>query len=259
VPDPALAVTGYRLTRWTSGGTDTLTLPGTDVRYVFEGTTGGYQITALTTTGEVASAPVWQSADDDAPPPAAPVRAPARVRAGWTRAGGARVTWRTPAGDSHVDRWFVAVDGEVVAGNERPGRVPASVTLRAGLVPDGDHAVVVTFASTRDGTSASAGAALGARAPLSGHAVRAGAGRYRVELVVARSWARRVCGRAACPGLRLRLQVGRAGVTAWTDSAGGLGAIVRGPRRAAHLRVRVLPVSPRARLLRVPRLVLAVS
>src|SRR4051794_15584389 len=221
VPDPSLVVTGYRLTRFTAAGTEETSVPASDVRHVFPGTSGGYVVTALTANGEVSSAPVWFDIDDDPTPPAArtlPVRA---LTAVWTRAGALRLHWRNPAGNGHADRWTVLIDGEPMAGNDRPGTVPTAVRLPAGLLPPGDLAVAVVLGSTRDGTSSTAAVGVRARVPLSGRAVAAGPGRYRLDLAVAPSWARRACGRRVCVGVPLRGGAGPAWATGFTDGDGG--------------------------------------
>jgi hypothetical protein len=259
VPDPSLAVTGYRLTRFTAAGTQVLTVPASEVRHVFPGTSGGYVVTALTADGEVASAPVWFDIDDDPTPPAArtlPVRS---LTATWTRAGALRVGWRNPAGNGHADRWTVLVDGEPVAGNDRPGRVPSVVRLPARVLPPGDLAVAVVLGSTRDSTSSTAAVGVPARVPLSGRAVAAGPGRYRLDLAVAPSWARRACGRRVCVGVRLSVGSGRAWTTAYTDGDGNVSVIVPGPRGTSLVVARVTTAERRYRTLRMSRIGLHVD
>jgi Subtilase family len=258
-PDPSLAVIAYRLTRWDATGATVLTVPGTDVRHVFPGTSGGYTVTAVTVSGEVASAPVWFDAGDDGAPPAQPVLRPAALRAVRTRTGDVALTWTNPAGNTHVDRWSVSVDGEVVAANDRPGRLPSSVRVAAPDVPPGDLAIVVTLGSTTDGTSAAAATTLAAAVPISGRAVRAGPRRYRLQLDVAPSWARRVCRRSRCSGLALTITSGRHRTVTWTDASGGVAVVVPGPGHARRLVVAVTPVARRAASLAMRSLVLPVG
>ncbi len=259
VPDPSLVVTGYRLTRWTAGATIDVTVPAGAVRHVFPGTSGGYLVTALTAGGEVASAPVWFDLDDDPTPPAVRTLPVQALTATWTRSGALRLRWRNPGANAHADRWTVLVDGEPVAGNDRPGRVPSSVRLPAEVLPAGDLAVAVVVGSTRDATSAPAAVAVRARSPLAGRAVAAGPGRYRLDLAVAPSWARRACGRRVCVGVRLRVGSGGAWTPAFTDADGMVSVIVPGRRGASRLVARVEPVERRYRALRVPRIVLDVA
>jgi hypothetical protein len=259
VPDPSLVVTGYRLTRWTSGATTEVTLPPGDVRHVFPGTSGGYVVTALTGGGEVPSAPVWFDLDDDPTPPAVRTLPVQALQATWTRSGALRLRWRNPAANAHADRWTVLVDGEPVAGNDRPGRVPSSVRLPAQVLPAGDLAVAVVVGSTRDATSAPAAVAVAARSPLSGRAVAAGPGRYRLDLAVAPSWARRACGRRVCVGVRLRVGSGGVWTPAFTDADGTVSVIVPGRRGGSRVVARVEPVERRYRALRVSRIVLDVA
>jgi len=259
VPDPSLAVTGYRLTRFTAAGTDETTVAGTEVRHVFPGTSGGYVVTALTAGGEVPSAPVWFDIDDDPTPPATrtlPVRSLTTV---WTRTGALRLHWRNPAGNGHADRWTVLVDGEPVAGNDRAGRVPTAVRLPAGVLPPGDLAVAVVLGSTRDGTSGTASIGVPARVPLSGRAVAAGPGRYRLDLAVAPSWARRACGRRVCVGVRLRVGSGPTWTSAFTDGDGGVSVLLPGPRGASRVVARVTTVERRYRALRMNRIAVHVA
>ncbi|MGZ4602196.1 MAG: S8 family peptidase [Kineosporiaceae bacterium] len=259
VPDPSLAVTGYRLTRFDASGTTTVDVPASDVRHVFPGTAGGYTVTALTASGDLTSAPVWFSADDDGMPPAAPVLPATGLRARWGRGGSVTVIWALPPGDEHVDRWSLVLDGTVIAGNDRPGRIPSTVRIPPAAVPAGDVGVAVMLGSTRDGTSAAAVTALGAAAPLSGRAVPAGRGRYLLDQAVAPSWARKACGRPRCSGVAVAVISGRHRTTAWTDADGGLRAVVVAARGAHRLAVRVEPVRRRHRALRMARLLLPVS
>jgi hypothetical protein len=258
-PDPSLAAGVYRLTRWDATGATAVTVPGTDVRHVFPGTSGGYTVTALTAAGEVASAPVWFDADDDSGPPVRPVVRPSGMHAIRSRTGDVRLTWTNPAANSHVDRWNVTVDGELVAGNDRPGRVPSSIRLPAPRMPAGDLAIVVTLGSTTDRTSAAAATTLAAAVPISGRATSAGPRRYRLQLEVAPSWARRVCRRPRCSGLALTITSAGHRTTTWTDASGGAGVVVPGPRHAGRLIVRVTPVSRPARPLAMRRLLLLVG
>jgi subtilisin family serine protease len=258
VPDPALAVTGYRLTRYTADGTADVTVPAGDVRHVFPGTAGGFVVTALSASGEVPSAPVWFSADDDPSPPATRTLPVARLRARWTRDHGLRVTWSNPAGNDHADRWTVLVDGEPVAGNDRPGRVPSAVTLPARVLPSGDLVVAVVLGSTRDATSSTAAAAVAARVPLSGRAVPAGPGRYRLDLAVAPSWARRACGRRVCVGVKVVVTAGTYRTATYTDADGTVSVVVRGPRSARAVAVRVT-VPRTVRVLGMSRLAVRVA
>jgi hypothetical protein len=101
--------------------------------------------------------------------------------------------------------------------------------------------------------------AVAARSPLSGRAVAAGPGRYRLDLAIAPSWARRACGRSVCVGVRLRVGSGRAWTPAYTDADGTVSVIVPGRRGASRLVARVEPVERRYRALRVPRIVLDVA
>jgi hypothetical protein len=127
--------------------------------------------------------------------------------------------------------------------------------------------VVVVLGSTRDATSATAAVAVPARVPLSGRAVAAGPGRYRLDLAVAPSWARHACGRRVCSGVRVLVRHapapgrGPAGAwtTAWTDGEGRISVFVRAPRRSAHVVVRVAPAERRYRVLRMGRLTLPVD
>jgi subtilisin family serine protease len=257
-PDPSLAVSAYRLTRWDSTGATVVTVRGTDVRHVFPGTSGGYTVTALTAAGEVPSAPVWFDADDDGAPPVRPVLRPTGLHAVRTRTG-VTVAWTNPAANTNVDRWNVSVDGEVVASNDRPGRVPSSVRIPASDVPPGDLAIVVTLGSTTDGTSATAATTSAAAVPISGRATSAGPRRYRLQLDVAPSWARRVCRRAHCSGLALTITIAGHRTTTWTDASGGVGAVVPGPQHARRLVVRVTPVARRAAVLTMRTLLLPVA
>jgi hypothetical protein len=259
VPDPSLVVTGYRLTRFTADGTDETTVPASDVRHVFPGASGGYVVTALTAGGEVPSAPVWFDIDDDPTPPAArtlPVRS---LTAVWTRTGALRLRWRNPARNDHADRWTVLVNAEPVAGNDRPGRVPPAVRLPAAVLPAGDLVVTVVLGSTRDGTSSTASIGVPARVPLSGRAVAAGPGRYRLDLAVAPSWARRACGRRICVGVRLLVGSGHAWTTAFTDGDGSVSVLVPGPRGTSRVVARVKTVERRYRALRMNRLAVHVD
>ncbi len=263
-PDPVLAVTGYRFTRFTATGTDEVVLPPGQVRRVVAGTSGGYVVTALTAAGDVASPPLWFDADDVSTPPATATSAARRVRARWA-GGDLLLSWTNPRTNTHADRWAVLVDGEPVAGNERPGRVPSSVRLPARRLPAGDLVVVVVLGSTRDATSATTAVAVRARVPLSGRAVAAGPGRYRLDLAVAPSWARHACGRRVCAGVRVLVRHvparGPAGAwtTTWTDGEGRISVFVRAPRRSARVVVRVTPAERRYRVLRMGRLTLQVG
>ena len=167
--------------------------------------------------------------------------------------------WRNPGANGHADRWTVLVNGDPVAGNDRPGRVPSSVRLPARVLPAGDLVVAVVVGSTRDGTAAAAAAAVAARQPLSGRAVAAGPGRYRLDLTLAPSWARRACGRRACAGIRLRIGSGRAWTPTWTDADGTVSVIVPGRRDASRVVARIAPVERRYRALAMHRIVLTVS
>jgi hypothetical protein len=100
---------------------------------------------------------------------------------------------------------------------------------------------------------------LAAAVPLSGTAVLAGPGRYRLQLDVAPSWARRVCRRSRCTGLALVVAAGRNRTTGWTDAAGGAALVLPGPRHARRLVVSVTPLARRARSLAMRRLVLPVG
>jgi hypothetical protein len=95
-----------------------------------------------------------------------------------------------------------------------------------------------------------------ARVPFSGRAVAAGPGRYRIDLDVAPSWARRACGRRVCVGVRLRVGSGGAWTPAFTDADGAVFALVPGPRGASRVVARVEPVERRHRALRMRRIVL---
>jgi hypothetical protein len=236
-----------------------VTVPPSDVRHVFPGTSGGYVVTALTPDGEVASAPVWFDMDDEGVPPATrtlPVRS---LTTTWTRAGALWVGWRNPAGNGHADRWTVLVNGEPVAGNDRPGRLPSTVRLPAAVLPPGDLAVAVVLGSTRDGTSSTAAIGVPARVPLSGRAVAAGPGRYRLDLAVAPSWARRACGRRLCVGVRLFVGSGHAWTPAFTDGDGSVSVIVPGRRGTSRVVAQVTTAERRYRALRMPRLALHVD
>jgi hypothetical protein len=229
------------------------------------GTSGGYVVTALTAGGEVASPPLWFDADDDTVPPATVTLPARRLHGTWATSGDLLLRWTNPSGNTHVDRWVVLVDGEPVAGNDRPGRVPSSVRLPARRVPAGDIVVAVVLGSTRDATSATAAVAVGARVPLTGRAVAAGPGRYRLDLAVAPSWARRACGRRVCAGVRVVVRSvpsrGPAGAwtTTWTDGDGRISALVRAPRGSARITVRLATAERRYRVLRMGRLTLPVG
>jgi hypothetical protein len=131
--------------------------------------------------------------------------------------------------------------------------------VRAAVRAAGDLVVAVVVGSTRDGTAAAAAAAVAARQPLSGRAVAAGPGRYRLDLTLAPSWARRACGRRACAGIRLRIGSGRAWTPAWTDADGTVSVIVPGRRDASRVVARIAPVERRYRALAMHRIVLTVS
>jgi hypothetical protein len=95
--------------------------------------------------------------------------------------------------------------------------------------------------------------------PLSGRAVAAGPGRYRLDLAVAPSWARRACGRRVCVGVRLRVRTGHTWTTAWTDGDGSVFVIVPGPRGASRVVARVTTTEHRYRALRMKRIALHVD
>ena len=123
--------------------------------------------------------------------------------------------------------------------------------LRGNVV---DLAVAVVLGSTRDGTSSTAATGVPARVPLSGRAVAAGPGRYRLDLAVAPSWARRACGRRVCVGVRLLVGSGHAWTTAFTDADGSVSVLVPGPRRTSRVVARVKTAEGRYRALRMARI-----
>ena len=253
VPDPALVVSGYRLTSYTARGVTSVALPADRVRHVVRVGEGGWTITAQTPTGRVTSAPVWSSVEDTGQPPAVQMAAPERLSAQWDSRGSLVVTWRNPARNGRrADRWSLAVDDVPVRGNERPGAVPTRVVLPAGELPAGDLRVSVVVGSTRDQTDAEAGVTRPARVPFSGRAVRAGAGRYRVYLVLAPSWARRACGRQRCVGQEVTVVAAGRAYRSWVDGSGTVTASVVARAGVSRIGVRVRAVDRRHRLLDMP-------
>jgi hypothetical protein len=117
----------------------------------------------------------------------------------------------------------------------------------------------VVLGSTRDSTSSTAAIAVHARAPLSGRAVAAGPGRYRLDLAVAPSWARRACARRVCVGVRLLVGSGHAWTTAYTDGDGNVSVIVPGPRGTSRVVARVTTAERRYRALRMNRIAVHVD
>jgi hypothetical protein len=253
VPDPGLVVTGYRVTQFTAAGARSVDLPRTAVRYVAPVASAGFTVTARTTRGAVTSAPVWSSIEDTGEPPAVQVAAPEQLRTRWTESGALSVSWRNPDRNTRrADRWSVSVDDARLRGNERPGRVPSAVVIPASELPSGDLRVGVVVGSTRDRTDAEAVATRSARYPITGRAVAAGPGRYRLYLDVAPSWSRRACSAVRCPGTALTLRVSGRPYTTWVDSTGGATATVAGPAGVRRLEVAVTAVDRGRRVLDMP-------
>jgi hypothetical protein len=117
----------------------------------------------------------------------------------------------------------------------------------------------VVLGSTRDSTSSTAAVGVPARVPLSGRAVAAGPGRYRLDLAVAPSWARRACGRRVCVGVRLLVGSGHSWTTAWTDGDGDVSVVVPGPRGSSRVVARVTTAERRYRALRMNRVAVHVA
>ena len=217
-------------------------------------------VTALTASGEVPSAPVWFDIDDDPTPPAAadPARPLAHQRLD---------PYRRPApalAQPRRERPRRPLDGarrRRARGRQRPpgSPCPRPSACRPGCFLRGDLAVAVVLGSTRDGTSSTAAVGVPARVPLSGRAIAAGPGRYRLDLAVAPSWARRACGRRVCVGVRLRVRSGHAWTTAFTDGGGGVSVLVPGPRGTPRVVARVTTAERRYRALRMNRIALHVD
>jgi hypothetical protein len=196
VPDPTFAVTGYRITRWTTAGTATRTVDSGTVRAVFPAGPAGYQVTALTADGDVPSAPLWFPLAGQDYTPLYPVTG---LKAAWTASGGISLHWSNPPKNrGRADQYAVLINGDVAV-NVQKVTIPASAVIPASLVPAGDLVVSVMLGSSSSLDVEESRVALVARVPFSGTAAPAGSGRYRVDLALAPS-RRAQCGGSKCTG-----------------------------------------------------------
>jgi subtilisin family serine protease len=241
-PDATAQVTGYTVTAYTPKGTTTTNLPGSAVRLVTTVTTGGYVVTAHTSTGDITAPAVWYSTADDASAELTPIHAVQHLKAHFTAKGKLAITWLNPkANKGRVDLVFVVVNDNLSYVHQ--GKVSDHVTLSGAAVPPGDLAVVVDVVSTQDFSDASAKTKLGARVPLSGSAVRAGYGRYRLTLDLAASWGHRACSLTTCEGVKLYVVSGGKVYAAYLDSNGEAVLTIRNKNHLKVLGVRVRSAS----------------
>jgi hypothetical protein len=241
-PDATAKVTGYSVTTYTPKGTTTKDLPATAVRMVTAVTTGGYVITAHTTSGDITSPPVWYSVADDASAGMTPVKAVQHLKAHFSKKGAVVVSWVNPKGNKgHADFVFVVLNNELAYFHQ--GKIPTHVTVKPGNVPPGDLVVLVDIVSSQDFTDASTFVNLGARVPFSGTAARAGTGRYRLTFDLAGSWGHRVCHVRSCEGVKLYVVSGGKVYVAYLDENGEAVATVQNKNHLKALDVRVRTAS----------------
>jgi subtilisin family serine protease len=205
VPDPTFAVTGYRVTRWTSAGTTTTAVDGATVRALFPAGAAGYQVTAITASGDVPSAPLWFPLAGQDYTPLYPVTG---LRAAWTASGGITLRWANPPKNAgRADQYAVLINGDVALSAQKV-TIPTSTTVPASVVPSGDLVISVMLGSSSTLDIEETRVALTARVPFSGTAVSAGSGRYRVDLALAPS-RRFQCGSGRCTGTLVTVTAGR--------------------------------------------------
>lgn len=222
VPDPTLQVTGYRVTRWAASGTTTTTYAPETVRALFPTGPAGYQVTALTSDGEVPSTPVWFPVPGQDPTPVYPVTS---LKASWSKSG-ALVTWANPAQNKgRADEYAVFVNGEPVFTAEKAATIPTRYTIPLSQLPGGDLSISVLVGSSSSLDIAESVTKLAARVPFSGTAVSAGKGRYRIDLVLAPS-RRSQCGSSRCTGTGVTVSVGGYSHFSRIDSRGHVVVLV---------------------------------
>ncbi|HEX2808951.1 MAG TPA: S8 family serine peptidase, partial [Kineosporiaceae bacterium] len=233
VPDPTVAVTGYRVTRWTAAGTATTKLAGDAIRAFFPNGPAGYTVTALTDQGEVGSAPLWFPMPGQDMTPVYPVTG---LKATWTSAGAVQLTWSNPRQNrGAADEYAVLLNGDLAASGEKV-TVPTQITIPARNVPSGDLVISMLIGSSSSLDTQETKVSLPARVPFSGTAVAAGRGRYRVDLVLATS-RRALCGRSRCTGTTVTVTASGWAHTTRIDSRGHAVVLISGRPRGGRLTV----------------------
>jgi Subtilase family len=218
-PDPTAVVTGYTITTFTATGTALTTLPKTAVRWETPTTTGGFVVTAQTTTGPITAPPVWSSLSEQTPPSTFQVKPLQKLKAAFNAKGSVIISWvNPPANAGHADGVFISLDGEMVASHEGP--MPTQLAVAAAHVPTGDLTIDVFVQSSVDGTVAASHAKLGAHVPFSASGSRVGTTRYRITVQLAPSWGTRVCHQIHCNGARLRVAINGVAYSDYLDENG---------------------------------------
>jgi subtilisin family serine protease len=241
-PDATAKVTGYTVTSYTPKGTTTTNLPATSVRLITTNTTGGYVVTAHTTTGDIVAPAVWYSTLDDASAALTPIKAVQHLKAHFTAKGKVAISWVNPKPNKNrVDVVFVAINNNLVYFNQ--GHIPTHVTVPASRIPTGDLVVLVDVVSTQDFSDASTAINLGARVPFAGSAARAGTGRYRLTLDLAASWGHRICHVGTCTGVKLYIVSGGKVYAGYLDENGEAVVTVKNKKHLKALDVRVRTAS----------------
>jgi subtilisin family serine protease len=242
VPDPTVAVSGYRITRWTSAGETTSAVSADSVRVLFPAGPAGYTVTALTADGEVPAAPMWFPLPGQDMTPVSPVTG---LHASWGRSGSVTLAWSNPRTNRGLaDEWAVVLNGGLALSQEQV-TVPGHAVLSATRIPGGDLVISVLVGSSSSNDSEETEVALPARVPFSGTAVPAGRGRYRVFLVLA-AGRRLLCGRTLCTGLPVIVSAGGYLSETRVDGRGQVVALVTAAQRRGRLTVSVdVPGHPR--------------